>query len=78
MTLLDRLSICRVLLLITYVVVKMAPIGTRTQFLSSQELCRLVHSRPGHLLHVVQCIYFALRLLHSITLTLDFTLEIQY
>ena len=34
-------------------------------FLTSQALCRLVHSRPGHLLYVVQCIYFALRSLYS-------------
>ena len=35
-------------------------------FLSSQALCRLVHSRPGHLLYVVQCIFIcALRSLYS-------------
>ena len=26
-------------------------------YFASQALCRLVHSRPGHLLYVVQCIY---------------------
>ena len=31
-------------------------------FISSQALCRLVHSRPGHLLYVAQCIYFCIAL----------------